>query len=75
MKPNQFTPGPWDATETSSGWVITSMDGGGEIADLDHWDEAGSGTTTEATARLIAAAPELLAALQLCCGSVSNTFV
>lgn len=55
----QHTPGPWETSSNSDGdWDVCGPDGGDMIADLKGCDNA------EANARLIAAAPELLAALK-----------
>lgn len=56
----KHTPGPWKAEDNMSnehkgkGWIVRGVDG----KPLTGW---GSITTTEANARLIAAAPDLLA--------------
>jgi hypothetical protein len=55
----QHTPGPWAAPGTDGGeWVICHTDKGGKRRTLAH-------AYNEQNARLIAAAPELLAALNL----------
>ena len=56
----KHTPGPWIAEkdETAEVWDIRCEDG--TVAMTDDWDKE----TNEANARLIASAPELLAALK-----------
>lgn len=63
---NKHTPGPWTANKTGYGsiWI-----GGNEIDDTGFQTEIGSicteyGDMSKANARLIAAAPDLLAALR-----------
>ena len=53
--------GPWTAGETANGTPTVSDSGGGNVCGF-HW---GDKPRRMAAARLIAAAPELLAALEL----------
>ena len=56
-----FTPGPWRQTGTN----VRTKDGGLICTAANHWaDTTTPGGEKEANARLIAAAPELLAALE-----------
>ena len=57
-----YTSGPWRADATQS--IIATLEGGAvvDIAFLNPYDEL-SFSVSEANARLIAAAPDLLAAL------------
>ena len=62
-----FTPGPWFATGTMTKYVEARIDGGlvQEIAAVGPTAaDNGYGAQQEANARLIAAAPELLEALE-----------
>ena len=54
----QHTKGPWEISATGTEWDICMAGGGDMLADLSGCPNA------EANARLIAAAPELLEALQ-----------
>ena len=54
------TPGPWIA---EADWTIVD-EGGFEVAHIEHSEHHKSQSEAEANARLIAAAPCLLAALQ-----------
>ena len=75
-----FTPGPWDATRPFKQWSVTSRDGR-TVCDMpihmstDRRRDAEmqlepEGQRIEANARLIAAAPDLLAALdETICGA------
>lgn len=56
----QHTSGPWETSILSNGtqWQVCEKDGGDMIADLSETDNQ------EANARLIALAPDLLAACQ-----------
>lgn len=55
--------GPWFARKTSEGWYIGLKEWGWNIADTAV-AEVYSSSESEANARLIAAAPDLLAALR-----------
>jgi hypothetical protein len=56
----QHTPGPWETAVNDEGqWDVCDAGGGDLLADLSDCPE-----NAEANARLIAAAPELLAALK-----------
>lgn len=75
MSENRFTPGPWNWSHNSASdsstaciGITPETEGGyrGSVADLQSCEHI-NGTTmqeTEANARLIAAAPDLLAAIQ-----------
>lgn len=56
---NTHTPGPWEALNRGYKHHVTSQDAGAFYAEI-------CGPHHEANARLIAAAPDLLAALQIC---------
>ena len=65
----KHTPGPWEAVRSSSdldewaGWRIKQPGSG--LCDVAYVDDADAGPpVAEADARLIAAAPDLLAALE-----------
>ncbi len=60
---SKHTPGPWKALQTrdKSGWTIASVDNG-ELCDPVVWEQGG--IDHEPNARLIAAAPALLGALE-----------
>ena len=65
-----FTPGPWTAERRRFGsWTVLSPDGFYIV------DRVLSVTDIEANARLIAAAPELLAALELALKYVSVVMI
>ena len=70
MTANQtHTPGPWRLREIASGWELSAESGGWLFELYDRPDRDGETdeffiAAQEANARLIAAAPELLAALQ-----------
>lgn len=63
MEANQHTPGPW----LENGWYVIS-EGGDDVC---HVHEAMQ-TTRAANARLIASAPELLAALQVAVATIER---
>ena len=65
----QHTPGPWMlSARLDEGYRVHGVEGMIDaIADLDEWAEPGE---TEANARLIAAAPELLAACRRVLASI-----
>lgn len=54
----QHTPGPWSADEWAPGFTVSAPDSHYSVCHLEDCNNA------EANARLIAAAPELLAALE-----------
>jgi hypothetical protein len=58
----QHTPGPWAITARPKGYRLIGTDGKQRIATVEIRDEGES--IDDANARLIAAAPELLEALQ-----------
>lgn len=62
MSQTKHTPGPWVIEKLSGGWGVHAPNWGYVAfhvsSDLPHWNEG-----QEANRRLIAAAPELLAAL------------
>lgn len=67
MTETKFTPGPWRAFKNSSFWEIVSDEG--QIGDVCASDFLGDGTqapnpVAASNAHLIAAAPELYAALE-----------
>lgn len=70
MKEFKGTPGPWVTVNNGKYWEIREVIGnGGQISDLcasQCWFDDGdmNGEVTTSNARLIAAAPELLEALQ-----------
>lgn len=65
MKPTEtaakHTPGPWKATET--GGIFSPEPHSSHVASVNQYP---NGAESDANARLIAAAPELLAALKSC---------
>jgi hypothetical protein len=61
MKDNKYTPGPWFAVEYAGYFNIQSQDGYGEKYNLLDREED---ENAEANAKLIAASPDLLEALQ-----------
>lgn len=71
MSESKHTPGPWTAAEADQlgGWSVTAPDPfeGAEPGDLYNIT---GGTMTDANARLIAAAPDLLQALREVLASV-----
>ena len=58
----KHTPGPWELRQSSRGYWFIDHEHGGESYTLTKLEDL----TSEADARLIAAAPDLHAALQLC---------
>ena len=58
------TPGPWSAVSCRVGWYIASAPDGAIVVDTGDAEGRYGPIESEANARLIAAAPELLAALQ-----------
>jgi len=64
MTTTQHTPGPWNYDEYNGSLWITDDSGIGTIAQLIPEPNKGIWDEDKANARLIAAAPELLAALQ-----------
>lgn len=61
------TPGPWETSVNDEGqWDVCAEGGGDMVADLADCPES-----AEANARLIAAAPDLLAALRLTISALS----
>ena len=69
MTTRNHTPGPWHFDAQNSGinsdpgWGLLNADGE-SLGITVHWDRRSSTDTAYANARLIAAAPDLLAALQ-----------
>jgi hypothetical protein len=59
MDQAKHTPGPWETSSNGTQWDVCGPGGGDMIADVQQCSEA------EANAKLIAAAPALLAALQM----------
>lgn len=72
-KKAKHTPGPWAADDLEDGGVFVFEKGGGNltIADLNA-DRSFGFEQIQANARLIAAAPELLAALETISESVNS---
>jgi hypothetical protein len=64
MKNTKHTPGPWQFNEYSHYTDFTIWGGDGSFPIVTEFDDRGDHTVTTANARLIAAAPDLLAALQ-----------
>lgn len=62
MSEKKHTPGPWSASCAEQGWVVEDANGN-LIANIGQ-DDIESGDNCSEDARLIAAAPELLEALQ-----------
>jgi hypothetical protein len=60
------TPGPWNMVEASGGWLIgpRETDGPDYVGDVHRLAKGRSDEESEANARLIATAPELLRALR-----------
>lgn len=58
----EHTPGPWTAEPTDNGFAIRAKAYAEQFAPVRVYSMPGHGPTSEANARLIAAAPELLAA-------------
>jgi hypothetical protein len=56
------TPGPWNMVEASGGWLIgpRETDGPDYVGDVHRLAKGRSDEESEANARLIVAAPELL---------------
>lgn len=67
-----WTPGPWEVFKgpDSIWWHVRAGGNGREIADTTVWNKPGEPGESEANARLIAAAPELVAALEALRGQV-----
>lgn len=70
---NKHTPGPWVAVRNSAYWEVNPLNNAGEngvpytVANVCPSDPQNpSGGLQEANARLIAAAPDLLGALEEC---------
>ena len=63
----QHTPGPWELRFSTRGYWFIDHERGGESYTLTKLEDC----TNEADARLIAAAPELLTALQNCVNVLS----
>jgi hypothetical protein len=69
MTTRNHTPGPWifdaqnSGINSDPGWGLLNADGE-SLGITVHWDRRSSTDTAYANARLIAAAPDLLAALQ-----------
>jgi hypothetical protein len=58
------TPGPWHVEPATAGRFLVQLDDGSTIATVgEGWHEGGSDEQLDANARLIAAAPDLLEAL------------
>jgi hypothetical protein len=64
MNKAKHTPGPWQFNEYPHYTDFTIWGGGGAFPVVTEFDDRGDHTVTTANARLIAAAPDLLAALQ-----------
>lgn len=66
---SKHTPGPWKMRNRTgnhdwNNWRIAAEDGPGRVGGICRLDESLTGEESEANARLIAAAPELLEALR-----------
>jgi hypothetical protein len=70
MKTNNHTPGPWFV----SGWAILEEGSRTVICEVLPWDASGSRAEDLANCNLIAAAPDMIAALKVVleCGSVAD---
>lgn len=65
MNKLKHTPAPWTVTfQENCDWVINGSNGYNIVA-IPHDEESGNSLADNANANLIAAAPELLAALEL----------
>ena len=65
---NNHTPGPWTLEEHRAHWTSYIVRGGpmqNQIAQCFNWQDKGFDVSSEENARLIAAAPDLLEALEL----------
>jgi hypothetical protein len=73
------TPGPWEAYETPGRWNVhqkTAQSDGWTFAEIRRLHVTPEATTTaKDNARLIAAAPELLAALEKCAAVIGDLSV
>lgn len=68
MTKTKYTPGPWHICpykESTSKRLGVAPDGAGKIAEIHPFKICGHDEEAEANARLIAAAPELLEALEI----------
>jgi hypothetical protein len=63
--PPAHTPGPWLVTKTQVGEHMIHLEDGSSIALVGDGPHEGDVRTSEANARLIAAAPELLEACKI----------
>ena len=72
----EHTPGPWEAVENGGRLATDVFAGDLQIADCDWPQGELDGVTLESNARLIAAAPSLLAALKalLAAHATNNPF-
>jgi hypothetical protein len=70
MKKSEHTPGPW----VQSGWAILENQSGTVICNILPWDASGSRPEDLANSALIAAAPDMLIALEtlLDCSTVAD---
>ncbi len=74
----QHTPGPWKYERfqtTADTWLIERRDSGRKSFIAETHCTLGHGGNAEANARLIAAAPELLAALEACEKHMTHSLV
>ena len=60
----QHTPGPWEIDRAARGGIGVYTRQGAMVCKVTQWGGPLGQTTTDANAALIAAAPDLLAALQ-----------
>jgi hypothetical protein len=61
---SKYTPGPWSADECRSGFAVYAYKSGDVVVRTEDEEGRYGAIDNEANARLIAAAPELLEALQ-----------
>lgn len=77
---SKHTPGPWKMRNRTgnhdwNNWRIAAEDGPGRVGGICRLDESLTGEESEANARLIAAAPELLEALDDCITNENATCI
>ena len=75
MSKHAFVAGPWTVEDAGGGPVVTAHDGLLSVAEIhDHSDTSDQHTTDEAraNARLIAASPKLMSALELAVATIER---